>query len=87
MKQDEQQKNGGQPDDEPTNPSPDAARFGIGTSRVLCQSAIFQANDQLYYTLTLICPAAKPLAAPRWTGVVGASSCRAPQTSPPPRQP
>jgi hypothetical protein len=26
MKHDEQQKNGGQPDDEPTNPSPAAAR-------------------------------------------------------------
>jgi hypothetical protein len=36
-----------------------AARFTIGTSRVLCQEAIFQANDQLYYTLSLVSPAAK----------------------------
>jgi hypothetical protein len=34
-----------------------AARVGVGTSRVLCQEAIFQANDQLYYTLSLVSPA------------------------------
>ncbi len=36
-----------------------AARVTIGTSRVLNQQAIFAANDQLYYTLTLISPAAQ----------------------------
>ena len=46
MKQDEQQKNGGQPDDEPTNPSSAAARFGIGRSSITHEAAILREKDQ-----------------------------------------
>jgi len=42
MKQDKQQKNGGQPDDKPTNPSPVAARFGIGRSSITHEAAILR---------------------------------------------
>ena len=46
MKQDEQQKNDGQPDDEPTNPSPAAARFGIGRSSITHEAVILREKDQ-----------------------------------------
>lgn len=36
-----------------------AARVGIGLKRMLSQQAIVQANDQLYYTISLTTPAAR----------------------------
>jgi hypothetical protein len=36
-----------------------AARVGVGLKRVLVQQAIIQANDQLYYTISLSTPAAR----------------------------
>jgi hypothetical protein len=46
MKQDEQQKNAGQPDDEPTKPSSVAAQFGIGRSIIAHEAAILREKNQ-----------------------------------------